>query len=166
MAVGFIDDVLVHFIGYDVGVIFLRQVGDDLQLVVGEHLTAGVGGVTQDERFGVLLEGCFQLVHVKVELWRVQGHVDGLRPGQDGVRPIVFVEGGEHDNLIARVGHGHHGRHHGLGAAAGDDNLPVGVDGAPHELGLLGRQGFAEVLCAPGDGILMEVLVGHFCQPV
>ena len=166
MAVGLVDDVFVHFIGYNVGVILLRQVGDELQLVIGEHLAAGVGGVAQDQRLGILLEGCFQLVHVKMELWRVQRHIDGLRTGEDGVRPIVFVEGGEHDDLIARVGHGHHGRHHGLGAAAGDHDLSVGVDGAPHELRLLGRQGFAEVLCAPGDGVLMEVLVGYFCQPV
>ena len=166
MAVGFVDDVLVHFIGYDVGVIFLRQVGDELQLVIGEHLAAGVGGVAQDQRLGILLEGRFQLVHIKMELRRVQGHVDRFRAGEDGIRPVVFIEGGEHDDLIAGVGHSHHGRHHGLGAAAGDHDLPVGVDGAPHELGLLSRQGFAEVLCAPGDGVLMEVLMGHLRQPV
>ena len=38
---------------------------------------------------------------------------------------------------------------------------PLGSMVRPMSLDLLGRQGFAEVLCAPGDGILMEVLVGR-----
>ena len=39
---------------------------------------------------------------------------------------------------------------------------PLGSMVRPMKLGLLGRQGLAEVLCAPGDGVLMEVLVGYF----
>ena len=43
---------------------------------------------------------------------------------------------------------------------------PSGSMVQPMKLRLLGRQGFPEILCAPGDGVLVEVLVGYFCQPV
>ena len=161
-----VNDMLVHLVGDDEGVVSLGQVGDQLQLVIGEDLAAGIGGIAEDQRLGMLVERRLQLVCVKVEFRRVKRDIDRLRARENGVCAVVFVEGGEDDHLVARIGNGHHGCHHGLGAAAGDDDLAVGVDLPSHQPGLLLGQGFAEVLRAPGDRILVKILPRDFGQPV
>ena len=164
--VGGVDDVLVHLVGDDIGVVFLRQGGDDLQLRPGEHLAGGVGGIAQHQGLGVLAEGVLQYLRVKGEVRRIQGHVDGLRPGENGVRTVVLVKGRKDDDLVPGVRHGHHGAHHGLRGAAGGHDLPVGVDGQAHVMALLFGQRLPEVLGAPGDGVLVGAFVGHLGQPV
>ena len=91
-----------------------------------------------------------------MEIGRKQGHIEGLRTGQDRVRTVVFIEGREHDHLVAGVGYRHHRGHHRLGAAAGDDDFSVGVDVHPGEAFHLAGQCFAEILGSPGEGILMR----------
>ena len=163
---GGVDDVLINLVSYDIGVVFLRQGGNDRQLLPGEDPPAGVGGVAENQGLGFLAEGVLQDLRVKAEVRRRQGHVDGLRAAEDGVRPVVLVEGREDRHLVPGVRHRHHGGHHGLRAAAGDGNLAVGADGEAHVPGLLCRQGLPEVLGPPGDRILVEVLLADLCQPV
>ena len=163
---GGVDDVLVDLVGDDVGVVLGGHLGDGQQLLPGEHPPAGVGGVAQHQGLGALPEGGLQFVHVEGEGRGMEGHVDGLRSGENGVGSVVLIEGGEHDHLVAGIGHGHHGAHHGLGGAAGGHDLLVGVDGPAHVVRLFSGQGLPEVLGAPGDGILVGTLMGHLGQPV
>ena len=93
MLVGRIDDVLVNFVGDDVSVVFLRQIGDQGQLFSGKDLTAGVRGVAEDQSLCPLPESGFQLVRVKGKLRRVKGDVNGFRPGKDGVGAVIFIKG-------------------------------------------------------------------------
>ena len=159
MLVRLVDDVLVHLVGDHIGVVSFGQLRDKQQLLPGEHLAAGVGGIAEDQGLRVLPEGRLQLLGLEVKLRGVQGHIDRFRAGKDHVRAVVFIERGENDELVPRVGDGHHRGHHGLGAAAGDDDLAVGIDVDAHEAALLFGQRGAQIVGAPGDGILVEVLV-------
>ena len=47
-------------------------------------------------------------------------HTDRLGPREDGVGQVVFVEGGEDDDLVAGIDGRHDGGHHRFGGAAGD----------------------------------------------
>ena len=163
---GRVDDVLIDLVGNHIGIIFPGKRRDNFQLLPGKDLAAGVGGVAQYQRLGLLAEGILQHRRVKMEIRRYKRYINRLRPGENGVRAVVFIEGGKDNHLVSRIGDGHHCRHHGLGAAAGDNNLAVGIDGPAHIAGLLGSQRLPEVLGTPGNGILVEVLVGHLRQPV
>ena len=163
---GSIDDMLIDLVGDHIGVVCFRQICNDLQLLPGKHLAAGVGGVAEDQRLGLLPEGLLQRAGIKMIVRRAQGDIDGLRPGKDGVGPVVFIKGRKDDDLVARIHHRHHGGHHGLRTAAGDGDLALRVDGIAHAGGLLGRQRLPEVFCAPGDGILVKILMGDLRQPL
>ena len=156
----------IDLVGDDVDVVLGGHLCDGQKLLPGEHPAAGIGGVAQHQRLGVLAEGGFQLVHVEGEGGGMKGHVDGLGTGEDGIGAVVFIEGGEHHHLVAGVGDGHHGAHHGLSGAAGGHDLLVRVDGPAHEAGLLFGQGLPKVLGTPGHGVLVGAGVGHLCQTV
>ena len=101
-----------------------------------------------------------------MEFRRVQRNIDRLRAREDRIRAVVFVKRGKNDHLIAGVGDRQHRGHHRLGAAAGDDDLLIGVDLPAHPPGLLFGQRLAEVLRAPSDRILVYVFVRRLRQPV
>ena len=157
---------LIHLVGDDIGVILLCQRGDELQLLPGKDLAAGVGGVAEDEGLDALTEGVLQLLGVEAEGGGLQGHIDGDGSGEDGIGSVIFIEGRENDHLVPGVHHRHHGGHHGLGTAAGGDDVPVRVDGQTHEAALFLSQRLPEVLSAPGDGVLVDVLPGNLGQTV
>ena len=166
MLIGGKDDVFVHLVGDDEGVVLPGQLPDEGQLLPGEHLPRRVGGVADDDGLGPLAEGVLQGGAVEVKLRRHQRDVDGVGPREDGVRPVVLIEGAEHDDLVPGIAHSHHGGHHGLGAAAGDQHLAVGVHSAADGTPVLVRQGLPEILGAKGDGILVGTLIGHLGQAV
>ena len=166
MSVRGIDDVLIDLVGDDIHIVLGGQRRNGLQLFTGKDLAAGIGGIAEHQCLGVLAEGVLQYIGIKPKIRRRQRHIDGLRAGKDGIRAVVLIERGENHNLVAGIGHGHHSGHHGFRAAAGGDNLAVGVDGAAHITGLLGGQRLPEILCAPGDGILVIAFVGRLSQTV
>ena len=166
MLVRRVDDVLVDLVGDDIGIVLFRERRDKFQLLARKHLAAGIGGVAQDHRLGVLAERILEKGRVKMEIRRHERYIDRLCARQDGIRAVVFVERGENDDLVARIGDGHHRRHHRLGAAAGRDDLGVRVDLPAHTARLLGGERLAEVLRAPGDGILMKILIGDLRHAV
>ena len=157
---------LVDLVGDNIGIVLFCQIRDDLQLGTGKDAAAGVGGIAQHQRLGLLAERVLQHLGIKGKRGGIQGDINGLRTGEDGVRTVIFIEGGEDDHLVSGIGNGEHGAHHGLGGAAGGHDLLIGVDGAAHEAALLAGQCFPEILGTPGDGILVGSLVGHFCQTV
>ena len=71
-----------------------------------------------------------------------------------------LVERREDYDLVAGVRDRHHGGHHGLGGAAGDHDILVGVDRHAHKVLLLGGEGLAHGLGAPGDGVLVVKRLG------
>lgn len=164
--VGLIDDVFIDLVGDDVGIVFLGQVGDDHEFVVGEDLAARIGGIAEDEGLGPLLEGRFEDVGVEMEVGWYEGHVDGFGAGEDGVGTVIFVERREDDDLVAWVGDGHHGGHHGFCAAAGNDDFAVRVIVEAGEMLLFTADGFTEILGAPGDGVLVRAFCGYLAQAV
>ena len=157
---------LIHLIRHHKGIVFQGQSADGQQLVPGKHLAAGVGGVAQNKGLRPIPEALLHLVQVKVIVRRHQRNVDGLCPGENGIRPVIFIEGREHHHPVARVADGHHGAHHGFGAAAGHHDLLVRVNGPADGLPLLFRHRLPEVLRAKGDGILVRPLFGGTGQRV
>ena len=69
-------------------------------------------------------------------------------------------------SIVSGVADGHHGGHHGLGAAAGDADLRVGVHLVVERRAGLFRQRLPEVLRAEGHGVLMGAVVGGFGQRI
>ncbi len=149
---------LVDLVGDDEGVVLLCEVGNYQQLLTREHLAAWIRRVAEYERLGVLLESGFEHVRVEAEFGRIERHVYRLCAREYRISAVILVKRREHDDLVARIRHGHHRRHHSLGASAGDDYLAVGVDRTSHEAGLLLGECLAEVLRSPCNGILVEVL--------
>ena len=166
MPVSVVDDVLVDLVHDGVYVVLDAQIRDDLQLIIGEHLAAGVGGVADEDGLGTLAEGVLQHIGVKPEGRGDQRHKDGLAVSHNRLGVVVLKIGGENDDLVPGVGEGEDGVHHGLGGADGHDDLPVRVQPAAHEAAALPGQGRAEVGRAHGDGVLVGALVAHLRQPV
>ena len=159
--VGRIDDVLIDFVGDAVDVVLFAQVGDKGELLARKDLAAGVGRVAQDDGLGVVVaEGCFEDLTIEVEGGRVERHIDGLGAREDGVGAVVLIKRREDDDLVAGVRDRHHGGHHGLGGAAGDHDVLVGVDRHTHKVLLLGRERLTHGLRAPRDGVLMVERLG------
>ena len=155
MRVRRVDDMLVGLVGDDERVMLLGETQDRQQLGPREDLAARVRRVADDDGLGLLREGLGELVRIEVERRRAQGHVDGLGAGEDRIGGVVLVERREDDHLVARIAGGHHRDHHRFGAAAGDDEVLVGVDRqAAEPVDLLG-EGLTEARGAPGHGILV-----------
>ena len=158
---GRVDDVLVYFVGDAVGVVLFAQVGDKGELLARKDLAAGVGRVAQDDGLGVVVaEGRLEDLAIEVEGGRVQRHVDGLSAREDRVGAVVLVERREDDDLVSGVRNRHHGGHHGLGGAACDYDIFVGVDRHAHKVLLLGGKRLTHGLGAPGDGVLVIERLG------
>ena len=114
----------------------------------------------------MLAESIFQYIAVKVERRRDKRNENRIRAGENGIRTVIFIEGGEDDDFVAGIADGHHRAHHRLGAAAGDENLGIRINGSAVGTPLLAGEGFAEVLRAEGYGILMRAFIGDFAQTI
>ena len=127
--VGRVDDMLVYLVGDAVGVVLFAEVGDKGELLARKDLAARVGRVAQDDCLGVVVaEGCLEDLAIEVERGRVERHIDGLSARENRVGAVVLVERREDDDLVSGVRNRHHGGHHGLGGAACDYDVLVGVD--------------------------------------
>ena len=161
MLVGCVDDVLVYLVGDAVGVVLFAEVGDIGELLARKDLAAGVGRVAQDDGLGlVVAEGRLEDLAIEVERGRVERHIDGLSARENRVGAVVLVERREDDDLVSGVCDRHHGGHHGLGGAACDYDVLVGVDRHAHKVFLLGRECLAHGLGAPSDGVLVIERLG------
>ena len=77
MAVRAVDDMLVHFVGNDKGVVFLCQIRDEFELRAAEDFSGRIGGIAQNDGFGTLSKGGAQLRRVVNKIGRMQWYVDG-----------------------------------------------------------------------------------------
>ena len=161
-----VDDVLIHLIRHHKSVVLDGKPGDGFQLVAAEDLAAGVGGVAEDKRLGTLGKALLDEAQIELILRRHQRDVDGFSPREDGVCAVVLVKRREDHHLVAGVADGHHGGHHGLGAAAGDADFRVGVHLVVEGRAGLFRQRLPEVLRTEGHSVLMGAVVGGFGQRV
>ena len=160
------DDMLVDLVGDHVGVILVAQTADEQQLFLCKDLAAGIGGIADDDRLGVLAESLFQYIAVKGERRRNERNENRICAGENGIRAVILIERREDDDLVAGVADGHHRAHHRLGAAAGDENLGIRINGSAVGTPLLAGEGFAEVLRAEGYGVLMRAFIGDFAQTI
>ena len=87
-----VDDVLVHLVGDNIDIILFGKARNQLQLVPGEHLAAGVRGVAQDQRLGTLGKALFDQADVKLIGGRHQRDIDGFRARKNGIGTVVLVE--------------------------------------------------------------------------
>ena len=93
MLVRSVDDVLVGFVGDDERVVLFGQTQDGQQLSTCEDLAAGIRGIADDDRLGLLREGLGELIRVEGEIRRAQWHVDRFGAREDRVGGVVLVEG-------------------------------------------------------------------------
>ena len=159
MAEAVVDDVLVDLVGDRQQVVLAAERGDRLELGAREHLPGRVVRAVEDDGTGPPRHRTLEPVRVEREVGRLQRHEHRLGAGDDAARAVVLVEGLEDDDLVGRVEHGQQRRQHGLGGAAADRDVKVGVDLHPVELAVLGGDRPPQARRAPGDRVLMEVAV-------
>ena len=122
-----VEDVLVDLVGDRVGVVPDAQLGDPLELLAREHPAGGVAGRVDDDGAGARRERGRQAIEVEGLAGR-ERDVHRLRAAEDRVRAVVLVERLEDDHLLARIDQRQERRGHGLGGAAGDGDLGLGID--------------------------------------
>ncbi len=147
---------LVDLVSDDKGVDLLGQARDGFQLRTREHPARRIRRVAQNHRLGLLGKCALQVSLVKAKFRRIQRDIDRFCARQDRVGHVVLVERREHDDPIAGIARRHHGHHHGLGTAAGDHQVGVGIDVESHPARLLACQGPAKVRRTPGHRVLMR----------
>ena len=88
---------------------------------------------------------------------RVQVNVSRSAPQSSVSGPVILIERLEENHFIARIEHREHGRDHAFGGAAADRDFALGVEVHRVVARVLGRDGVAERLGAPGDGVLVDI---------
>ena len=136
----------------------LTQRRDALKLRPGEDPSAGIGRSIEDDGAGSRVERPPQTVEIE-RLPRKERHIDRRRVAENGVRAVVLVERLEDDDLVARIHEGQQRRDHRFGRAAGHGDLRLRIHGHAVPLGVLPRQRLTEPSRAPGDRVLIDVVV-------
>ena len=162
MAVVTVNDILVYFICDHKSVILLRKLCDLLHLFHREYFSAGIRRIAEDQRLHAGLKRPFQSFAVIMEIRRHKRHIDRICPGEDRIRPIVFIEWAEHCNLVSRIAHSHHRRHHRFRSPAGHNDLLFRVDLTGKFLCIHFCQSVPEILRPKGDGILVRAILRRF----
>src|SRR5208282_3250438 len=86
-----------------------------------------VVGSVDHNRLSMRTERRFELGAIDREIGRVERDVARRRAGDYHVGAVVLVKGLEDDHLVAGIYHRQHARDHGLGRAAGDGDVAIGV---------------------------------------
>ena len=123
----------------------------------GEDLARGVVGSVDDDGPGALREGALELGGVEAPLRRPQADEARHRAGQDRVGAVVLVEGLEDHHLVAGIEDREESGNHGLGRAARDRDLALGIHRHAVEPLEFLRDGLAQRPRPPRDGVLVDV---------
>ena len=156
MLVAVIDDMLIDLVHNGKRVILDAQLGNELQLVIGEDLAGRVRWVADQNGLRALLERVFQHICVEIELRRYQRNENRLTVSHDGLRAVILKIRGEHDDLVAGVRQGKDRVDHGLGRADGHDHIRLRIERAAHEAAGLAGKRLPEIRRAHGDGVLVR----------
>ena len=154
-----VEHVLVDFVGDRKGIPAHAEIADAFEFGALENFAGGIIRRIEDDRLGRGTERRGEFIGIERPIGRLQLDEARRRAGKNRIRPIIFVERFEDHHFVARIDDRHHRRHHRLGRAAADGDLALGIDG--HALRALEFRGdgVAKCLCAPGDGVLIDVRV-------
>ena len=127
--VGVIDELAVDLVADQVQVVFLGDLGDHLQLLLGQHVAGRVLRVDDCDRAGILVDQGFQLflVRVVVVLLGDGGHRTDHAAGSLDEGVVVGIEGLGHDHFGAGIQDAEEEDLQGLTAAGRDQNVLLGV---------------------------------------
>src|SRR5438034_499709 len=153
-----IKNVFVDFVGDAIGVPANAKVADEFEFGAREDFAGGIVRRVENDRFGVRAEGGGKFFFVKRPIRRTQ--FDEARAGaaENCVRTVIFVERLEHHNLIAWIDDGHHRGQHRFRGAVADGDLALRVVADALGSGKFFNDGIPQRFCAPGDGVLIDVL--------
>ncbi len=90
-------------------------------------LPVGLLGVLMTMALVLLLKVPGQFLFIEMPVGLVEGDEPRRGPAEDGVRPVVFVEGLEDDDFLPGVDDGQEGRDHALRGPAADRDLLLRV---------------------------------------
>ena len=137
---------LVHLVGDGNQVVFDDNIGDQLQLVAGEHLAGRIVRRIEEDQLGARRDGRPQLGGVEhiiaVGIWRQQ-HGNRSSVSHRNARAVAVVHRLEHDDFITGVEHAEQGSRQRFGGTGCDHDLrrrvelecrrtAVGVRRSPH----------------------------------
>ena len=153
-----INNVLVNFIGDGEGIPAHAEIANKFQFFAREYFSRGIVRRIDDDGLGLGAEGARQFVAIEIPVRRLQLHEARRGAGKNRVGAVILVERLEDDDFVAGIDDAHHGGHHGFGRAAADGDFALGIDA--HALRALEfpRNGVAQFLRAPGDGVLVDVV--------
>ena len=155
------NNMLVHFVCDDESVVFLRQRSNERQLLSGEHLSAGIGRIADDNGLRPLFKCLLQLFPVKIKLRRCQRDIDRICSRQNSVRRVIFIEGGKDNHLVSRIADRHHGGHHRLRSPAGHYDLLIRIDLPSNSSAVFSGNGLPDIVSSVGNAVLMGAF---FCR--
>ena len=120
-----VDELAIHLVGEEVQVVFLDQIPDPVHLLLGVQIAGRVVGIADEDGLRALVDQFLELLHLR----QAEALVDGGRhrpdhgAGGDREGHVVGIRRFRDDDLVARVQAAQEREQHGLGTAAGDDNL-------------------------------------------
>ncbi|SIM69020.1 Uncharacterised protein [Mycobacteroides abscessus subsp. abscessus] len=158
--VGVVVQVLVHRVREDQRVVGRRELHDAPRRLLAQHRARGVVRVVDHDHAGPLGEGRRQVLGVRAEVRRAQGHGAHGGPGQRGHGRVQVVEGFEDHDLIARAQVRQHRRGQGLGGPGGHGDLGLRVRTAPPGP-LLGLGHAPAQVRVARDGRVLVAAAGH-----
>ena len=120
--------ILIDLIRNRIGVNTPALLGNQFQFLAGEHLAGGVVRRVHNHRARVGGKGRGKFLRIERPIRRTQPDVAGGGAANDGVGPIVLIEGLKDHNLIARVDNRQQGGDHGFRGTAANRHLPFGVN--------------------------------------
>ena len=153
------ENVFVDFVGDGEAIVLFAKRGDEFEFGAPKDLAGGVIGRVDDDGFGARVEGLAELVGVEGPGGGAQGDdaADGAAEQRVGV--IVLVVRLEDDDFVAGISDGEQGGDHAFSGAAADGDFAFGIEFEAMPTAVFFGDGLAEVLDAPGDGVLVLVVV-------
>ena len=150
------DDVLVDLVAHHVAVVAKHQIGDQRQLIGGEHLAGGVHRRVQDHQLGVLGESRGQGLGRDPPIGRLEANEAGLGAAAADDGQVGIVERLEQHRFVARLQQRQQARRQCLGGARGHHHLALPVDVEAVEARIVPRHRLAQL----GNAEHRRVLVG------
>ena len=105
MLIWLVQNMLVHFIGNDKGIILNGQIGNQLHLFVSEHLSTWIGRIAENQRLDSLAKGIFQHFRIEVKGWWIQRYIDRYCTGEDRICSIILIKRRKDNDFFSGIYH-------------------------------------------------------------